>query len=65
MTEGRGVPEGPLTAHYYVADWSLCRRSSPGPAVLRAERPARVCGQCRKAADVLRAVGQVERVKLD
>ena len=65
MREGWAVPEGSQTAHYYVADWSLCRRHSPAPAVLTAARPARVCGQCRKAADVLRAVGQVERVKLD
>ena len=65
MREGWGVPEGSQTGHLYVADFSLCRRSSPAPAVLTAERPARVCGACRKTEQVLRSVGQVERVQLD
>jgi hypothetical protein len=61
MAEGWAIPEGSQTGHYFVADWSLCRRYSPPPAVLTAEPPKRVCGACRQAAAVRRAVGPVER----
>ena len=65
MAEGWGIPESSRTGHYFVGDWSLCRRCSPPPAILTADPPERVCGACRKALAVRQAVGPVERRKLD
>jgi len=63
--DGWALPPGSRTWHAYAGDWSLCRRQSPAPAVLRADPGEPYCLACRKAAILRRALRNVERVELE
>jgi hypothetical protein len=65
MSEGWGtLPSSPL-AHYFVGEWSLCRRAAPAPASLDPGPPERTCRDCRRMVAVREPMGPVEPVDLD